>query len=109
MYKKISKNEKETRKITEVHSADNYLTKETTENLSLAITKLNGTLDSSKIENERVYYFISANVDFIIDNEKIHCESGDVLYFGKGTIYSAEGDFEAVTINVPAYGVGKEL
>ncbi len=109
MYKKISKNEKVTRKISEVHSADNYLTKEITENVSLAVTKLNGNLDSSKIENERVYYFIVANVDFIIDDEKVHCESGDVLYLEKGTTYSACGDFEAVTINVPAYGVKKEL
>ena len=46
MYKKISKNEKVTRKISEVHSADNYLTKEITENVSLAVTKLNGNLDS---------------------------------------------------------------
>ena len=107
MYKKISNNEKITRKISEVHSADNYLTKETTESVSIAVTKLNGKLDSNKITNERVYYFISANVNFIIDNEKIHCDSGDVLYLNKNTIYSAEGDFEAVTINVPAYGVIK--
>ena len=107
MYKKISKNEKITRDISEVHSADNYLTKETTENVSLAITRLNGKLDFSITANERVYYFIGADVDFIIDNEKIHCESGDVLYLDKDTIYSAEGDFEAITINVPEFGVIK--
>jgi len=107
MYKKISNNEKITRKISEVHSADNYLTKETTESVSLAVTKLNGKLDSNKITNERVYYFISADVNFIIDNQKVHCDSGDVLYLDKNTIYSAEGDFEAVTINVPAFGVKK--
>lgn len=107
MYKKISSNEKITRKISEVHSADNYLTKETTENISLAVTKLNGKLDVSKITNERVYYFISADVNFIIDDEKVHCNNGDVLYLAKNTIYSAEGDFEAITINVPAFGVIK--
>ncbi|MCX4254430.1 MAG: hypothetical protein OSJ63_04075 [Bacilli bacterium] len=107
MYKKISKNEKITRKISEVHSADNYLTKETTENVSLAITRLNGKLDSSMLTNERVYYFINADVDFIIDNEKIHCETGDVLYLDKDTSYSARGYFEAITINVPAFGVIK--
>ena len=107
MYKKISRNEKITRKISEVHSADNYLTKETTENESLAVTRLNGKLDSSKIINERVYYFISADADFLIDNEKVHCESGDVLYLNKDTNYSAEGSFEAITINVPAFGVIK--
>ncbi len=107
MYKKISKSEKITRNISKVHSADNYLTKETTENVSLAITKLNGKLDSDMIVNERVYYFISADVEFIIDNEKVHCESGDVLYLGKNATYSAEGYFEAITINVPAFGITK--
>lgn len=107
MYKKISKKEKITRNISEVHSADNYLTKETTESVSLAITRLHGCLDSSVLENERVYYFLIADIDFVIDNEKIHCESGDVLYLDKGTTYSAEGDFEAITINVPAFGVVK--
>lgn len=107
MYKKISNNEKITKKITAVHSADNYLTKETTENVSLAVTKLSGKLDSIKIKNERVYYFITADVNFIINDEKIHCNSGDVLYLDRDTTYSAEGDFEAVTINVPAYGVKK--
>ena len=41
MYKKISENEKITRIISEVHSTDNYLTKETTENVNLAISRLN--------------------------------------------------------------------
>lgn len=109
MYKKISKNEKITRQISEVHSADNYLTKETAESVSLAVTRLNGKLDPSRIENERVYYFISAGVDFIIEDEKIHLESGDVLYLDKNTTYSADGNFEAVTVNVPAYGVIKEV
>ena len=35
------------------------------------------------------------------------CNSGDVLYLDRDTTYSAEGDFEAVTINVPAFGVEK--
>lgn len=107
MYKKISMDEKITRNISEVHSADNYLTKEITENVSLAVTRLNGKLDSNQIANERVYYFISADVDFTIDNEEVHCESGDVLYLTKHTTYSAEGNFKAVTINVPAFGVIK--
>lgn len=40
-------------------------------------------------------------------DEKVHCESGDVLYLNKDTNYSAEGAFEAITINVPAFGVIK--
>lgn len=108
MYKKITENEKVTRKITDVHSADNYLTKETTENISLAINKLDGKLDLVKTVNERVFYFINANVDFIIDSEREHFEDGDVLYLAKDTEYSAMGSFEAVVVNSPAFGVIKE-
>lgn len=107
MYKKISNEEKVTRQINEMHSADNYLTKETTENVSVAVNKLNGKLESSILKYERVYYFINANVNFLIDGETVHISSGDVLYLSKNTTYSAEGIFEAVTINVPAYGVIK--
>lgn len=108
MYKKITENEKVTRKITDVHSADNYLTKETTKNISLAINKLDGKLDLVKTVNERVFYFINADVDFIIDNEKVHFEDGEVLYLTKDTNYSAIGRFEAVVVNCPAFGVIKE-
>lgn len=107
MYKKISNNEKVTRVINDMHSADNYLTKETTENVSVSVTKLNGILDLSILNNERVYYFINADVDFLIDNEIVHCDTGDVLYLDKNTSYSANGKYEAVTINVPAFGVKK--
>ena len=108
MYKKITKNEKITRQITDVHSADNYLTKETTKNISLAINKLDGNLDLIKTVNERAFYFINADVDFVIDNEKVHFEDGDVLYLSKNTNYSANGKFEAVVVNSPAFGVIKE-
>lgn len=107
MYKKISKNEKVTRQINDMHSVDNYLTKETTESVSVAINKLNGKLDSSITKNERVYYFINADVDFLIDGETVHFESGDLLYLDKNTMFSASGEFEAVVINTPAYGVIK--
>lgn len=108
MYKKITKNEKITRKISDVHSADNYLTKETTSNISLAINRLDGILEPVKTVNERVFYFISADVDFIIDNEKVHFNDGEVLYLSKDTNYSVTGNFEAVVINSPAFGVIKE-
>ena len=108
MYKKITKNEKTTRKITDVHSADNYLTKETTENISLAINRLDGKLNLVRTVNERVFYFIKADVDFIIDDEKVHFEDEEVLYLSKGVNYSAIGKFEAIVINCPAFGIIKE-
>ena len=69
MYKKITPKERVTRVVNSQHSIDNYLTKETTENISLAISKLNGELKLSKTPRERVYYFIKANAEFNIEGE----------------------------------------
>ncbi len=69
MYKKITPKERVTRVVNSEHSIDNYLTKETTENISLAISKLNGELKLSKTPSERVYYFIKANAEFNIEGE----------------------------------------
>ena len=55
-----------------------------------------------------MFYFINANVEFVIDGEKVQFEDGDVLYLNKDTSYSANGKFEAVVVNSPAFGVIKE-
>lgn len=55
-----------------------------------------------------MFYFVSADVDFWIDNEKVHFEDGEVLYLSKDTSYSDNGRFEAVVVNSPAFGVIKE-
>lgn len=107
MYKKISPSERVTRTVNSEHSIDNYLTKETTENISLAISKLNGELELSKTLSERVYYFIKANAEFNIEGEIVLVNDGDVLYIPSDTNYSVKGIFEAVTVNTPAFGVMK--
>lgn len=108
MFKKITPNEKITRIVNSEHSIDNYLTKETTENVSLAISKLNGKLELSRTTSERVYYFISANAEFNIDGNIVDVNDGDVLYIPNNTDYSIKGVFEAVTVNTPAFGVSKK-
>lgn len=108
MYKKITPNERVTRTVNNEHSIDNYLTKETTENISLAVSKLNGELKLSKTLSERVYYFIKANAEFNIEGEIVFVNDGDVLYIPSDTSYSIKGIFEAVTVNTPAFGVNRD-
>lgn len=108
MYKKITPNEKVTREVNKDHSIDNYLTKNTTENVSLAISKLNGKIENDKTLNERVYYFLKADAEFEIEEEKVQVNTGDVLYIPNNTNYSVKGIFEAVTVNTPAFGVKKD-
>lgn len=60
MYKKIAKNDIIIRKITDVHSVDNYLTKETTENISLAINRLDGKFETIVV-NSPTFCIIKEN------------------------------------------------
>lgn len=80
MYKKFSKEDKVTRVVNENYKVDNYLTKEVSENISMAVSHLNGKIINEICENERVYYFLNANGEFIIDGEKVNVTSGDILY-----------------------------
>lgn len=105
MYKKITQSEKITRKVNSEYKVDNYLTKETTKNISLAISKLDGEVPVEKTPNERVYYFIEANAQFNIEKEIVSVKSGDVLYIPSNTNYSFKGSFEAVLVNTPAFGI----
>lgn len=109
MYKKITCNDKKTRYISKNHYTDNYITKDITENVSLAIANVSEEIKKESIANERIYYFLSADVDFIIDGEKVHFQTGDILYAKNIKDYSAKGKFEAIIINAPAYGVIKEV
>ena len=89
---------------------DNYLTKDKSPDISVAVSHLNGFMDKTKnIESERVYYFIKAEAVFIINNEIVNVKDGDVLYIEKNTSYSMKGHFDAVLINSPAFDIKNEI
>ena len=90
---------------------DNYLTKDKSKNISVAVSHLNGcSIDKTKnIESDRVYYFIKADAEFKINNEIVNVKDGDVLYIEKNTSYSMKGHFDAVLINTPAFDIKNEI
>ena len=89
---------------------DNYLTKDKSPNISVAVSHLNGKICNTRnIESDRVYYFINADAKFKINNEDVNVKDGDVLYIEKNTSYSMEGSFDAVLINTPAFDIKNEI
>lgn len=42
---------------------------------------------------------------FNINGEEIKISNEDVLFIEKDTLYSFEGNFKAVLINIPAFGI----
>lgn len=109
MYIKIEKQNKITRGESTQYSIDNYLTKDKVSNISVAVSHLNGKIPKTKnIESDRIYYFISANATFNIEDEYVKVKNGDMLYITKNTFYSAKGMFDAVLINTPAFDIENE-
>jgi mannose-6-phosphate isomerase class I len=111
IYKLVKEKDTTTRNHSAEYSIKNYLTKDFNKNFSLAVSKLeNSEHESTKsIASDRIYYFIDAKATFTINNETIEIGSGDVLFIEKDTFYSFKGNFKAVLINMPAFGVEKDV
>ena len=110
MYIKINNTDKITRGESSQYIIDNYLTKNMSNNVSVAVSHLNGKINKTKnIESDRVYYFINANAKFTIDNKTVQVNNGDLIFISKNTIYSVEGTFDAVLINTPAFDIKNEI
>ena len=109
MYIKIKSKDKITRGEGTEYSIDNYLTKDKVDNISVAVSHLQGKISKTKnLESDRIYYFLKANAKFEIDNELVPVSNGDVMFISKDTLYSVEGNFDAVLINTPAFDIKNE-
>ena len=109
MYIRIKSTDKITRGEGTQYSIDNYLTKNNVANISVAVSHLHGKISKTKnIESDRIYYFLKAHAEFVIDNEIIPVINGDLIFISKNTTYCVEGDFDAVLINTPAFDIGNE-
>ena len=109
-YKLVKNEETITRKHNDMYSIKNYLTRDFNENFSLAVSELkDGVHELTKsIVSDRIYYFIEGEAIFLVENNKIQVKAKDVLYIEKNTEYSFSGNFQAVLINIPAFGIEKD-
>ena len=109
MYIKVNNKDKKTRGEGSQYFIDNYLTKENTKNISVAVSHLRGKINRTcNTESDRIYYFIKATAEFEINNEIISVSDGDVIFISKNTLYSVVGNFDAVLINTPAFDIKNE-
>jgi len=88
----------------------NYLTKDISPKVSLAISELSGdTPTNMNLVSDRVYYFIEADAKFIFDDQTIEVETDSVLFVPANTNYKMSGRFRAVLINAPGFDVTTEV
>lgn len=108
--KKITFDERVVRGESSEYVIENYLTSQVTNNISVAISRLNGKIPKTKnIVSDRVYYFLEGMAYIIFDDENIEVKKGDVLYIPKNTFYTVEGTFEALLVNTPSFQINNEI
>ena len=107
--KLIKKNQGIARKISETYQVTNFLTKDSSENVSLAVSEATNHSETTKnIRSDRVYYVLEGKLIVKKDNKEFVAESGDVIFIPKNTEYHFEGTFKAILINSPAFSPQNE-
>ncbi|MFC1710066.1 cupin domain-containing protein [Patescibacteria group bacterium] len=104
MFKVIRKNDASVRKISNNKIAINYITKEVSPDVSLAVTEVTNFEEKQKTEYNRIYYILKGTLILSFDDEEIRLEKGDSCHVSKGTEYLMSGTFKAIVVNQPAFG-----
>lgn len=107
MYKLVKKDEAIQRQISPNYKANNFITKETSVNISLAVTEATDFKEAVTPKENRIYYVLEGELHLNFDGEKIIVKAGDSCFISEGTTYILEGTFKSVIVNQPAFGMRK--
>ena len=87
----------------------NYITKELSQSISLAVAKLDGIHPKTKsLRSDRAYYIFEGEGIIEIDREIHNIKTGDAIYVPKDTEYSIQGKLKFIVINSPPFDSSKE-
>jgi ethanolamine utilization protein EutQ (cupin superfamily) len=102
--KVIRKSEAIARKISDSYQVINFLTREASENVSLAIGQAENHSETTKnVRSDRIYYIIEGKLVLKQGGNELVAEPGDVVFIPKNTEYGFGGSFRAILINSPAF------
>ena len=104
MYKVIRKSEATVRHIADNKIAFNYVTKELSPAVSLAVTEAIDYYEQEATDYDRIYYVLEGELDLNFDGSDVRLAVGDSCFVAKGTEYEMRGSFKAVMVNQPAFG-----
>lgn len=104
MYKIVKKSDAVLRVIADNKKSFNYITKDISPGLSLAVTEGNNFSEVEFAKYNRIYYVIDGELLLAFDGEENVLSLGDSCYISKGTEYTMSGTFKAIVVNQPAFG-----
>lgn len=98
----VKKNEAVIRKAFDSYSVQNYVTKNQSQTVSLAVGNAKNHKKTTQTSSDRLYYVLEGE---LVINKNLKAQKGDVVYIPKNIEYTYEGTFKAVIINSPAFKV----
>ena len=104
MYKIVQKEHAALRVIAESKIALNYITKDVSPSLSLAITEAYNHSEKELCDYDRIYFILEGAMTIEADGDTFELNPEEACYIARGTKYSMQGTFKAVVVNTPAYG-----
>lgn len=104
MYNVIRKQEAITRQIAETYSAANYITKDISPNISLAVTTANNHHETETTKYDRIYFVIEGEITLDFNGDKVILSTNDSCFISKDTTYEISGTFKTIIVNQPAFG-----
>jgi len=108
MFKVIRKSEARERKIAENKSAFNYITKDISPEVSLAVIEGVDFSGEVNINEDRIYFVLSGNLVLNYNGEETTLHPEDSCLISKGTKYIMSGTFKVITIDQPAFGTNQK-
>jgi len=109
MYKVVRKAEALVRQVSDNKTATNFITKEISPNVSLAVIDNKGFYGEVTVESDRIYYIVSGKLSLEFSGEKVELNEGDACFISHGSSYLLSGDCKVVTVDQPAFGTKKQL
>ena len=104
MFKVIRKSEASVRQIASNKVAINYITKEISPQVSLAITEGKDYSEHEQAKYNRIYFVLDGKLVLQFEGEKVVLSRDDACFIEKTTEYQMSGTVKAIVINQPAFG-----
>ena len=104
MYKVIRKTEAIIRQVSDGKTVANFVTKEISPNVSLAVVDNKGYFGEVSVDSDRIYYVVSGILSLEFNGEKVKINEGDSCFISHGSSYIFSGDCKVITVDQPAFG-----
>ena len=104
MYKVVRQSESALRKIADNKISLNFITKEFSPNVSLAITEGKNYKEEEIAKYNRIYFVLDGALMLIFGMDKVFLKKYDSCFISKGTKYIMSGTFKTIVVNQPAFG-----